>query len=375
VLDHVKLAHALEKASDAVFSQPSIPYHFLQNMWKQIAHNPSMMHTMQTAQASLPIPVPAEAINDTFPVKPHCGSYVVLSVDGSQVYFDHHSGIPCYMLNIGIACIPYQVPSVPISLASEPYVFHRHTLERTSLSATDWINGQRLEYELQSGSRVAAHILKYNEHNIQHPVVLLFDGSLIFWHLDTNAKKETFFDVYLNLLHQLYNDRVPCAWYISMPHNKELMQYIHLACSDPIFSGATPHIPSHCTDAVLANTYLQPWFRSAVFRHNTPLSNEYPAHLHPHFTYLQTAEELCRIEFPAWVVHDKKLLNTTLSIIADQCIKGQGYPVSLCEAHEQAVIKGNDRDYFYHMIHTMHLKHNYRLQQSKKSIRKRNVPI
>ena len=34
----------------------------------------------------------------------------------------------------------------------------------------------------------------------------------------------------------------------------------------------------------------------------------------------------------------------------EQCKKGQGYPVAISEAHEQAVISGSDRQRFKQMV-------------------------
>jgi hypothetical protein len=34
----------------------------------------------------------------------------------------------------------------------------------------------------------------------------------------------------------------------------------------------------------------------------------------------------------------------------DQCRRGQGYPVAISEAHEQAVISGTDRHLFRQMV-------------------------
>ena len=38
------------------------------------------------------------------------------------------------------------------------------------------------------------------------------------------------------------------------------------------------------------------------------------------------------------------------SLIMEQCRRGQGYPVAISEAHEQAVINGADRQLFKQMI-------------------------
>ena len=64
------------------------------------------------------------------------------------------------------------------------------------------------------------------------------------------------------------------------------------------------------------------------------------------FFYINTGEEIGRVELPSWTAKDKKTLDLVHSVILDQCKRGRGYPISLMEAHEQAVISGADRRYF-----------------------------
>jgi len=53
---------------------------------------------------------------------------------------------------------------------------------------------------------------------------------------------------------------------------------------------------------------------------------------------------------PKWVADDENLLALGHSLILDQCKRGQGYPVAISEAHEQAVITGSDRQLFKQMV-------------------------
>lgn len=44
------------------------------------------------------------------------------------------------------------------------------------------------------------------------------------------------------------------------------------------------------------------------------------------------------------------MLSLCHSLVLDQCRRGQGYPVAISEAHEQAVINGADRQFFKQML-------------------------
>jgi NurA-like 5'-3' nuclease len=44
------------------------------------------------------------------------------------------------------------------------------------------------------------------------------------------------------------------------------------------------------------------------------------------------------------------LLSLSHALVLDQCQRGQGYPVAISEAHEQAVIHASDRRLFRQMV-------------------------
>ena len=69
-----------------------------------------------------------------------------------------------------------------------------------------------------------------------------------------------------------------------------------------------------------------------------------------YFYYLNVNEEIARVEIPKWVADDEELLNLTHALALDQCRRGQGYPVALAEAHEQAVVTGSDRESFWQFV-------------------------
>ena len=109
--------------------------------------------------------------------------------------------------------------------------------------------------------------------------------------------------------------------------------------------------------------------------HNSKLAESYPAHLRPCFVYLHVGDEIVRIEIPAWIAQDSELLTRALRIVRDQSIKGNGYPIALAEAHEQAVVNTADRQFFFEMLYKMAVNENYRLHASQKSLKKRYVSI
>jgi len=52
------------------------------------------------------------------------------------------------------------------------------------------------------------------------------------------------------------------------------------------------------------------------------------------------------------VAADSSRLGLAHALVLDQCRRGQGYPVALSEAHEQAVVTGADSENFRRLLET-----------------------
>ena len=90
--------------------------------------------------------------------------------------------------------------------------------------------------------------------------------------------------------------------------------------------------------------------RSAVFRGRYRLVEDYYGSQEVCFFYVNTGEEIGRVEVPSWVAEDEAALGMSHAMIVDQCAKGPGYPTALMEAHEQAVVTGADRRTFSELV-------------------------
>ena len=53
---------------------------------------------------------------------------------------------------------------------------------------------------------------------------------------------------------------------------------------------------------------------------------------------------------PRWASRREDLVDLVHSVVLEQCRLGQGYPLALAEAHEQAVLNGADREEFWRMV-------------------------
>ena len=77
------------------------------------------------------------------------------------------------------------------------------------------------------------------------------------------------------------------------------------------------------------------------------------------------------MEVPRWVTADEGMVNTIHGVVMDQVDKGDGYPVCLTEAHEQAVIRGSERESFYRSLRDSFIMNGMNASFSTKSLKKR----
>lgn len=375
MLDHAQLLLQLQKASDQLFIDYSHELMALRKLWQQLCQDGALQYKLQAVPSQLPVPTWNGALDAVTHIEP-LSDYRVFSIDGSQIYPDKHQGTNCFLINTGLVDITYGSSShqKKVTLSNKPQLFiDADSNEHDFVFSTELVNCRRQEYELQEAVTYTRTIA--SEH--MDTKVFLFDGSLIFWHLDSKdiQLKHTFLSCYLMLMHQLFELKMPMAGYISLPKSKELVNIVRIALEGHIVVPQEPLSCDHIVDSSIAHFFLEPGFRTAVFKNNTSISNQYPDHLRPHFFYLHVGQEIGRVEIPAWVAQDEKLVNTIAAVILDQSNKGNGYPVALAEAHEQAVIKGPDREFFYHLIYKIAFEHKQKFLLSQKSIKKRGIGI
>jgi len=347
VLDRCKLIREMHSVSDNLFLDFSAEKNIAREAWEKISADPTFAYRVREVHSQWLIPSWQGRLNDVVPVEKKVDKYSVFSVDGSQIYPDRHQGTACHLINIGSVQLNYGMPGKSVFLDSEPYVFVAFDNEEKE-SPTELVNCRRQELELIGGYELAKENKKADV-----PTVLLFDGSLIFWHLESKAPevKHMFVSSYLTSMQQLYEAGILMAGYISLPKSKEILNLIRVYLCDFVIPNCERYKEvNHIVDAQIASFYLQPFTRTIVFKNASKITKYYPKHLHPHFFYMDIGSEIVRIEIPAWIANDEDKVAIVSSVIADQSIKGMGYPVALAEAHEQAVVKGPDREFFYQLI-------------------------
>lgn len=274
--------------------------------------------------------------------------YNAIGIDGSQIYPDKHEGFNYGLINIATVNIEYKQKS-RVKFYTVPTVI-TEAVVGDSLSP-DLINCQRTQFEFEAG-------LNFNE--LSNPQIysnkklILFDGSLIFWHLESKEDniKQYFLEKYLETFKNFYTQKAVYCSYISLPQSKDIINILRLAQEENKF-GENIELDL-IVDVEIIGSFLGYGCRSSIFMIDSSISKFYPTEDCPCFIYLNVGSEIIRVEFPYWIAKNIDTVEMICSLVLDQCNKGLGYPVVLSLAHEQAVIKATDRDFFYLTLNKLH---------------------
>jgi hypothetical protein len=311
-----------------------------------------------------------DGLDHVFGPPPTPPEFTIMATDGSHIAVDRHRSTRCYLINIGAVILHYgEKPDA--TLDSYPSLYSG---EEELVIAPSEAKGreQPIEGNLLGIKRSVDECHRLAEMAKELPAaspsLALVDGSLIFWGLEaypdfvTEALLTKGFLSYLTEIEKLNGPgrKVALASYISFSRSTEVVNALRVAIC--------PHDPPDCDrycslndkrdcdtvagtqDRELFINLLRPGERSALFISGSSIVQKHYGGHQVYFCYLRVDDEIARIEMPRWVALDENLLNLTHSLVLDQCRRGQGYPVALSEAHEQAVVTATDRENFWQLV-------------------------
>ncbi len=314
--------------------------------------------------------------------------FQVLASDGSQIEFDRHQPAPCLLINLG-ACLLIYGAQPGARFWSQPQLYLAEPSPRRGqldLADAAMLRLQRAMAEAQFLAQKAAEV------GADRPSLALLDGSLVLWGLEGRRVAEPlrrqFLDEgYLRALDGLRaqgaaspSQAFGLASYISHPRSAEVTGVARLAacpypaaqCAAYCAQGQRPcDQVNGLLDRDLFGYVLAPGERSALFLIRTPLVQEHYGEHEVAFFYLRLETEIARVEVPRWVAQDAARLELVHGLIWDQCRRGQGYPVALAEAHEQAVVTAADREGFWRLMERALAVEQLDTSASAKSLSKR----
>ena len=375
MLNREFLAKEFAALGSSIFDSSTPKISLTIDEWRKITGSSLFTTKIQAAQKSASLATCLEPLSDFFKITPQQTNYTILGVDGSQVYPDRHlSSTNLFLINTGYCMLEYKEQS-KATLDSTPYVFQSTTLLDAKIPfSTDIVDLKREEMEFELAFKKSLEIKnKKNPNNF----ACLYDGSLVFWHLETKttAIKDIFLSKYLQQLNNFCEEKILIASLVSLPQNHEITNLFRTGLQgqqiyENLYSALDLFI-----DTSLLQIALPEFHRTALLSSPSKIADLYPEPLKPYFCYINAGKEIVRLEVPSWIAHTPESFNKVCQIVLDQCLKGYGYPVALAEAHEQAVIKGPDREFFYHLIYRSGIQNKHKFYLSQKSLKKRGMGV
>ena len=331
-----------------------------------------------------------DGLAGSYEAPPLPAEFTVMASDGSHIDVDRHRSARCYLINIGSVVLHYGA-SPDAVLDSLPCLYAG---DEDLVITPAGVRGreQPVEGALLGIKRGIDECRRLAELAVELPAgssaLALLDGSLIFWGLEaypefvTEALLDKGFLDYLNELKRLNsNKKIALASYISFPRSTDVVNALRVALCphDPL---DTDRYCKTCEtreceavagvrDRELFSNMLSKGERTVLFATQSSIVRKRYGEHWIYFFYLKVDDEIARVEIPQWVAGDENLLNLTHSLILDQCRRGQGYPVALSEAHEQAVVTGADRENFWTLVESAMVDEHMPTPTSGKSQSKR----
>jgi GNAT superfamily N-acetyltransferase len=318
--------------------------------------------------------------------------FSVIATDGSNIDVDRHKSTRCYLINIGSVVLHYGARPEAWLESSPSLYFGDEDLVITPDGAKGReqpIEGvllgiKRSVDECRQLSQLAAELPK------ERPALALLDGSLILWGLAGQTYPDFVTEALLNKgflscldeMRKLTKERrLAVASYISFPRSTDVVNALRVAlCPHEIID--TDRLCKECQsrdcdrvdgvrDRDLFADVLANGERSALFTSQSKIVRDHYGGHWVYFFYIRVDDEIARVELPQWAARDEDLLNLAHALVLDQCRRGQGYPVALSEAHEQAVVTAADKESFWQLVEASMIDEKMPSPTSAKSFSKR----
>jgi NurA domain len=322
---------------------------------------------------------PIEPLSDLTYIPAPPAAHTVFATDGSQISPNHHEIAYCYLLNIGTVMLHYGQSRHPV-LDSVPEVFYKpedlYMSRQWGIRTEEWMGYRRAVSEAIALAEMGTNWAKFNNDQLPAPALAMVDGSLIYWFLEPlpNEARDQILEPILAAWDNLRLARIPLVGYLSASRSSESLAFLRFqACTYEVpdcinncpnvgftatssFAEKAPcQVFEPLRDVILWSTILSPGQRSPLWKSQARILDLYGLNS-VYFCYVHVGTEIARIEVPEWVAQDSAQLDLALGMMLAQVHKGGGYPVTLAEAHNQAVVTGGDRGRFFALLEQQMIK-------------------
>ncbi len=297
----------------------------------------------------------------------------VVAADGSSIEPDRFAAVQCFVVNTGYVVLVYgeggeSVVDARAALGPEIAAGGGDDDGAEETAARGWgVNLRRDVKELEVGANLAS------ARCAEMPVVLLMDGTLFPWDLDSRQVARTTRDELkertqdaLDLL-CASGPALSVGAYVSGSRSSDVVTSLR---------ALTDNAPTAwpMADGQIFATHLEEGQRSALFRARSErvqlVENLFSPEHQVCFFYVRIGDDVARVEVPHWATSPAQLERLHATIV-DQCRRCDGYPRVLQEAHEQAVISAGDRAQFSRLLEVEAARHGLRTLSNSKQMSKR----
>jgi hypothetical protein len=295
--------------------------------------------------------------------------FTVLATDGSHIETDRHRAARCYLLNISHVALRYGTqPDAVLESVPQLYADDKDMVIAPS-------DGQGREQTIEGNLLGAKRSVEECRHLADlvsalptgEAALAILDGTLTLWGLESYPDFVTDELLDKGLLRELERIRrvvrdrkLALASYISGTRSTDVVNALRVAICPHEAANCDKYCPpgrkpdcetiAGLNDSQLFINLLAPGERSCLFASRSKVVREHYGEHAIHFFYLRVDDEIARVEVPGWVAKEAELVGLTHSLVLDQCKRGDGYPVALSEAHEQAVVTVADRENFWQLV-------------------------
>jgi hypothetical protein len=341
----------------------------LEVMHRQSSDLSPLKEKIERSKTTWLVAKPVNGLDRRYSAPPVPADFTVIATDGSHIEVDRHQAVRCFLLNISHILLHYgNRPDAILESVPQLYAGEKGLV----MSPPD---GRGREQLIEGNLLAAKRSIEECRHladlamsiPYRSPTLALLDGTLLLWGLESSPEFVTDLMVNKGLIHEFERIRLAAkekdlvfGSYISTPRSTDVVNALKVA----VCPFDVPDCDTNCkvgqescrsltglVDSQLFDNVLSLGERSAVFASQSKINDRYGEHK-VHFFYIKVEDEIARVEIPKWVADDDRLVSLMHSLILDQCKKGNGYPVALSEAHEQAVVTVSDRQNFWQLVET-----------------------
>ena len=390
-LDFVDTAAQIEGMADELRSRREVREHRLRNALDVMRDFPLETYEERRRRGEFGGTAPEvkepPATVHGLPETPY--DHAVAAVDGSHIDVDRHQAARCFLINTGSVALTYgSKPGVELDGRARLYA----RADEMVIPDPGGMADQRIEGAVLGAKRTAEEMLRLVEvvRSLPGdlPTLALVDGPLVMLGLigrgygDFVRRElvEEGFAAALEELGELASDRpLALAGYVSMPGYTEAAAALrYTVCESGASATRCEAVAVPCDrcvgdvqDRTIFAAMLGPGERSGLFGASSGIIRDHYRGIGIDFFYVNTGDEIARVEVPSWTSGDEAALALAHSLVVDQAQRGRGYPVALMEAHEKAVINGADRRYFTELVEQALYDRDIPVQTSEKALSKR----